>query len=99
MFLWRLLALLSCLLLLASALPLDQEVNEMYFFSKIKYCEQSTSISPGSGGGRVGPHHSLATLLYSVIMQVSASSYLLHILCLIFNFQEEAEDADISALP
>ena len=95
MFLWRLLALLSCLLLLASALPLDQEVNEMYFFSKIKYCEQSTSISPGSGG----PHHSLATLLYSVIMQVSASSYLLHILCLIFNFQEEAEDADISALP
>ena len=69
------------------------------FFYKIKCCEQSTSISPGSGGGRVGPHHSLATLLYSVIMQVSASSYLIHILCLIVNFQEEAEDADISALP
>lgn len=34
----------------------------------MRYCEQSTSISPD--GERVGPHHSLATLLYSVIMQV-----------------------------
>jgi len=39
---------------------------------------QSTIISPSEESG---PHHSLATLLYSVLMQ------------------EEAEDADISALP
>jgi len=39
---------------------------------------QSTISSPSEESG---PHHSLATLLYSVLMQ------------------EEAEDADISALP
>merc|ERR1712061_255001 len=41
---------------------------------------ESTSSSPGVQP-RPGPHHSLATLLYSVVMQ------------------DEAEDADISALP
>merc|ERR1712083_256246 len=41
---------------------------------------ESTSSSPGVQP-RPGPHHSLATLLYSVVVQ------------------DEAEDADISALP
>ena len=49
---------------------------------------------------RPGPHHSLATLLYSVVMQVT-----LEFKCpgdsafAIYSFQDEAEDADISALP
>ena len=61
--------------------------------------QQSTSSSPGVQP-RPGPHHSLATLLYSVVMQVT-----LEFKCpgdsafAIYSFQDEAEDADISALP
>ena len=63
----------------------------------MRYCEQSTSISPD--GERVGPHHSLATLLYSVIMQVLSLIFARDMEMVHFKFQEEAEDADISALP
>ena len=101
MFSWQLVLLLSCLAMLATCLPMVHEVHT----PPHNPAKSNPSIPPdpwpqetaSSSPSRPAPHHSLATMLYSLLVQVGS----LHPdgpLTLTLR-QEEAEDADISALP